>query len=66
MGCRDMVVAASSDGILVSDKQRSGYMKPYVDKIGKEAMYAEKSWGTFTVIDVQSGSMTVKITLKKV
>ncbi len=65
MGCRDMVVAASSDGILVSDKQRSGYMKPYVDKIGKEAMYAEKSWGTFTVIDVQSGSMTVKITLKK-
>ena len=28
-------------------------------------MYAEKSWGTYTVIDVQNGSMTVKIGLKK-
>lgn len=27
-------------------------------------MYAEKSWGTYTVIDVQPGSMTVKISMK--
>ena len=44
----------------ISDKERSGYMKPYVEKIETEAMYAEKSWGTYTVIDVQPGSMTVK------
>lgn len=64
MGCKDMIVAASGDGILISDKERSGYMKPYVEKIETEAMYVEKSWGTYTVIDVQPGSMTVKVSMK--
>lgn len=64
MGCKDMVIAASSDGILVSDKERSGYMKPYVEKIETEAMYAEKSWGTYTVIDVGVESLTVKINMR--
>ena len=64
MGCTDMIIAASGDGILISDKERSGYMKPYVEKIETEAMYAEKSWGTYTVIDVQPGSMTVKVSMK--
>ena len=64
MGCKDMIIAASGDGILISDKERSGYMKPYVEKIETEAMYAEKSWGTYTVIDVQPGSMTVKISMR--
>ena len=64
MGCKDMIVAASGDGILVSDKERSGYMKPYVEKIETDAMYAEKSWGTYTVIDVQPGSMTVKLSMR--
>lgn len=64
MGCKDMIVAASGDGILISDKERSGYMKPYVEKIETEAMYAEKSWGTYTVIDVQPSSMTVKVSMK--
>ncbi len=64
MGCKDMVIAASGDGILVSDKERSGYMKAYVDKVSTEVMFAEKSWGTYTVMDVQQGSMTVKITMQ--
>ena len=64
MGCKDLIVAASGDGILISDKERSGYMKPYVEKIETEAMFAEKSWGTYTVIDVQPGSMTVKISMR--
>ena len=59
-----MIIAASGDGILISDKERSGYMKPYVEKIETEAMYAEKSWGTYTVIDVQPGSMTVKVSMR--
>lgn len=63
MGCKDLVVAVSSDGILVSDKERSDAMKPYVEKLEDSARYVEKSWGTFTVIDVQPNSMTVKITL---
>ncbi len=63
MGCKDMVIAASGDGILISDKQRSGYMKPFVEKISTEVMYAEKSWGTYTVFDVQPGSMTIKVSM---
>lgn len=64
MGCEDMVVAASEDGILVSTKERSGYMKPYVEQIDNPSMFAEKSWGTFTVIDNQENSKTIKIEMK--
>jgi mannose-1-phosphate guanylyltransferase len=63
MGCRDLIIAASGDGILVSDKSQSSYIKPYVDKIEQQVMYAEKSWGSFTVLDVQEDGMTIKITL---
>ena len=64
MGCKDMVIAASCDGILVADKEQSGYMKPYVEKISEDVRFAEKSWGTYAVIDAQSGSMTIKVTLR--
>ena len=64
IGCSNMIIAASGDGILISDKERSAFMKPYVEKIETEAMYAEKSWGTYTVIDVQPGSMTVKVSMR--
>ena len=64
MGCKNLIVAASGDGILISDKERSSKMKPYVERIETEAMYVEKSWGTYTVMDVQPGSMTVKISMK--
>lgn len=63
MGCQDMVVAASVDGILVSSKDRSAHIKPYVEAIEQQAMYAEKSWGSFTVLDVQEDSMTIKVEL---
>lgn len=63
MGCKNMVIASSGDGILVSDKERSGYMKPYVEKVGCNVKYAEKSWGSYTVMDAQPGSMTVKLSL---
>ena len=64
MGCEDMIVAASGDGILIADKERSSYMKSYVEQIEMDARYAEKSWGTYTVIDAQPGSLTVKISMK--
>lgn len=64
MGCKEMVVVASRDGILISDKERSDYMKSYVEKIETEVRFAEKSWGTYTVIDVQPGFMTVKISMR--
>ena len=63
MGLKDMVVSASPEGILVSDKKQSSYIKPYVDEIDQQIMFAEKSWGNFRVIDIEEGSMTIKVTL---
>ncbi len=63
MGMKNAVVAASAEGILVSDKEQSSYIKPYVDQIDQQVMFAEKSWGSFQVVDVEEASMTIKITL---
>ncbi|MCD8397889.1 MAG: cupin domain-containing protein [Lachnospiraceae bacterium] len=63
MGCKNMVIAASGDGILVSEKKRSGYIKSFVEEISTDVMFAEKSWGTYTVMDAQQGSMTVKVSI---
>lgn len=63
MGLKDVVVSASPDGILVSDKNKSSYIKPYVDNIDGQIMYAEKSWGSYRVMDVEEESMTIKVTL---
>lgn len=65
MGLTDVVISASQEGILVSDKEQSSYIKPFVDKIDQQIMFAEKSWGEFRVMDVESESMTVKVTLTK-
>ena len=63
MGLHDVVISASAEGILVSDKEQSSYIKPFVDKFVQQTMFAEKSWGSFRVLDVESGSMTIKVTL---
>ena len=63
MGLKNVIVSASGEGILVSDKEQSSYIKPFVDKIDQQIMFAEKSWGDFRVLDVQPESMTVKVTL---
>ena len=63
MGLHDVVISASPEGILVSDKEQSSYIKPYVDSIVQQVMFAEKSWGSYRVIDVEDGSMTIKVTL---
>ena len=63
MGLKDMVVSASPEGILVSDKTQSSYIKPYVDEIDQQIMFAEKSWGSFQVIDIEEESMTIKVML---
>ncbi len=63
MGLKDAVISASPEGILVADKAQSSYIKPYVDAIDQQVMFAEKSWGSYLVLDVEESSMTVKVTL---
>ena len=63
MGLKDVVVSASPEGILVSDKEQSSYIKPFVSSLDQRVMFAEKSWGSFRVMDVDDYSMTIKVTL---
>ena len=63
MGLKDVVISASPEGILVSDKNKSSYIKPFVDQIDQQIMFAEKSWGSYQVVNVEPESLTIKVTL---
>jgi len=65
MGLKDVVVSASAQGILVSDKETSSYIKEYVDNISQEVMFAQKSWGEYRVLEVGEKSMTIRVNLHK-
>ncbi len=64
MGLQDVVISASPQGILVSNTDASARIKPYVDKLPDRIMFAEKSWGEYRVLDVDTSSMAVKIVMK--
>jgi len=64
MGMKDTVIAASPDGILVASAETADRIKPYVDTISRQIMFAEKSWGNYLVIDAEDSSLTIKANLK--
>jgi len=47
----DTVVIASHDGILVSSKQGSSFLKPLADQISLRPMYEQRRWGDYRVLD---------------
>jgi mannose-1-phosphate guanylyltransferase len=51
IGAKDMVVAASCDGILISEKAKSENIKSYADRLTRRPMYEERRWGEYKVID---------------
>lgn len=63
MGIKDIVISASPDGILVSDKIQSGYIKQYVDRLNQDVKYAEKSWGEYKVLEIDQDSLTARIVI---
>lgn len=50
-GLKDVIVAASPDGIMVCDKQDSEKIKDYANKLITRPMYEERRWGTYCVLD---------------
>lgn len=69
LGAKDMIVAASPDGILVADKQKSSYLKSYVNGINERPMFEERRWGNYKVLDYiqyEDGtkSLTKHLTIK--
>lgn len=51
LGMKDVVIAASPDGIVVSDKHASSYLKDFVGGIVTRPMCEESGWGDYQVID---------------
>lgn len=51
IGAKDMIIAASHDGIIVSDKSKSENIKSYADRLTRRPMYEERRWGEYKVID---------------
>ena len=63
MGLKNVIIAASPEGILVSSPEESSYIKPFVDQLDSIVKFAEKSWGSYEVIDATKESLTIKVTL---
>ncbi len=51
IGTKNLMVAASNDGILISDKDKSESIKSYADKLTHRPMYEERRWGEYKVVD---------------
>lgn len=52
MGTHDLVVAASNDGILVSDKYTSSFLKDCLKDYDASPRYEERRWGSIKTVDV--------------
>lgn len=52
LGLKNIVIAASPDGILVSDKHASSFLKKYVPN--NRPMFEKREWGEYRVLDYQS------------
>ena len=65
MGLKNMVVAASYDGIFVSDKGESSYNKPLVEKLDNRPMYEERAWGDFKILDMYTSNVDNDVNSKQ-
>lgn len=69
-GVSNIIIAASYDGILVSDKSKSSDIKSLVEDVGGRPMYEERCWGNYKVVDLTEfpdgyKSLTKQIMLKE-
>ena len=52
LGLKDVVVVNSTEGVLVSDKGKSSYLKPYVENLNEgRPLFEEKRWGEYKVLE---------------
>ena len=55
VGTRSLIIAAGFNGILVSDLEKSPYIKPYVEQLDAHPVIEERWWGEARTLDtVQS------------
>lgn len=53
IGASDLIVAASPDGILVSNKAKSHLVKTIAQEIDQRPMFEERRWGWYHVLNYQ-------------
>jgi len=51
----DAVVIASHDGILVTSKPGSSYLKALTEQVSNRPMYEQRKWGDYRVLDYKAG-----------
>lgn len=51
IGAQNLVIAASHDGILIADKNKSENIKTYADRLQRRPMFEERRWGKYKVVD---------------
>lgn len=66
MGVSNAVVAASPDGILISDKKLSPKLKELIQPISSRPMYEETLYGWYRVIDIEKNEMDQQAVTKRV
>lgn len=65
LGLNDVVVVNSKEGVLVSNKEKSSYLKPYVENLNEERpFFEEKRWGEYKVLDLNNFENGTKVLTK--
>jgi mannose-1-phosphate guanylyltransferase len=57
----DAVIVASYDGILVSSKQGSSFLKPLTEQISLRPMYEQRSWGDYRILEYKPSDTGVSM-----
>ena len=63
---QDVVVVVSHDGILVTSKHGSSYLKPLAEQITLRPMYEQRGWGNYRVLDYKRVDGGVSSLVKRV
>ncbi|WP_031536227.1 sugar phosphate nucleotidyltransferase [Bacillus sp. MB2021] len=66
LGGKDLIVAASPDGILVSDKESSPKLKELIVEFDQRPMYEERIWGWYKVLDFVKYKKDKEVLTKKI
>ncbi|MDU1846686.1 MAG: sugar phosphate nucleotidyltransferase [Niallia nealsonii] len=66
LGGKNLIVAASPDGILVSDKDSSPKLKELIVDFDQRPMYEERIWGWYKVLDFVKYKKSKEVLTKKI
>jgi mannose-1-phosphate guanylyltransferase len=66
LGASNLVVAASPDGILVSEKSASPRLKEMISDFDQRPMYEERLWGWYKVLDYTKYDEGIEVLTKRI